>query len=177
MLVSAPSTREAATGERSSPVGGDGRAGRGSAQSEGMRGPQGPPSRRDPGGHIRRPPPQHTEGGTHCSLPMGCSQGVMGPGSASPGRDGEGERCGMLVVPRLCCDLELGNEQAGLGLPLGLGLRLLHPAAVGSGRVRRWEEVAAEAGTGVPAPAERLLPAPGSCLSSTAACSYPGPSG
>ncbi|KAM7081603.1 fibroblast growth factor 22 [Ciconia maguari] len=81
----------------------------------------------------------------------------------------------MSVLPRLCCDRELGNKQAGLGLPLGLGLRLLHPAALGSCRVRRWEEAAAEAGTGIPVPAERLLPAPGSCLGSAAACSHPGP--
>ncbi|XP_010561568.1 PREDICTED: fibroblast growth factor 22 [Haliaeetus leucocephalus] len=81
----------------------------------------------------------------------------------------------MSSLPRLCCDLELGNKEAGLGLPLGLGLRLLHPAALGSSRVRQWEEAAAEASTRVPAPAERLLPAPGSCLGSVATCSHPGP--
>lgn len=95
----------------------------------------------------------------------------MGPGSASQwGRRGQTLWDVSAAQARLCCDLELGNKQAGagLGLPLGLGLRLLHPAALGSGRVWRWEEAAAEASTGVPVLVERLLPALGSCLGSAA---------
>lgn len=46
----------------------------------------------------------------------------------------------MSALPRLSCDPEPGNKPAGLGLPLGLGLGLLHPAALGSGRVCRWGE-------------------------------------
>lgn len=168
MLVSEPSIGEAGTGERSSPVGGDRRAStacrarRGSAQCEGTCGPQGHPLRRDLGGHSWQPPPQHAEGGTPSSLPTGCScrgaRGAHGAGQRilGVGWNREGERCGMLTLPRLCCDLKLGNTEAGLGLPLGLGLRLLHPAALGSGRVRWWEEAAAEPSTRVPAPAERL---------------------